>query len=62
MSAKRNIKMATDLTMTMPFPVLMAYSLVRESVCLLLGICVDEPESWPPLEYGSWNGPESYAY
>ena len=38
MSAKRNIKMATDLTMTMLFPVLMAYSLVGEAVHEWLGI------------------------
>lgn len=38
MSAKKNIKMATDLAMTMLFPVLMAYSLVGEAVHEWLGI------------------------
>ena len=38
MSAKRNIKMATDLVMTMLLPVLMAYSLVGEAIHEWLGI------------------------
>lgn len=38
MSAKRNIRMATDLAMTILLPVLMAYSLVGEAVHEWLGI------------------------
>ena len=38
MSAKRNIRMATDIAMTILLPVLMAYSLVGEEVHEWLGI------------------------
>ena len=38
MSAKRNIRMATDIAMTILLPVLMAYSLVGETVHEWLGI------------------------
>ena len=38
MSAKRNIRVATDIAMTMLLPVLMAYSLVGEAVHEWLGI------------------------
>ena len=38
MSAKRNIRMATDIAMTILLPILMAYSLVGEAVHEWLGI------------------------
>ena len=38
MSAKRNIRMAADIAMTILLPILMAYSLVGEAVHEWLGI------------------------